>query len=112
MNQAALALALELLVPPLSLLLLLWGGTSIVAIAVSFLLGLAWMPAAILGLAGIFIFLAIALAWRKFARQIIPLRSLLTIPFYLAWKIPLYCKFLIKPQSRWLKTEREQTKVN
>jgi hypothetical protein len=29
------------------------------------------------------------------------------IPFYILGKIPIYLKFLVNPQSRWLKTERD-----
>ena len=103
----ALGLALELVVPPLSLLILLWGGINSLAIAVTYFLQLSWIPTGILGFAGLFIVVAIAIAWSNFAKELIPLKTLLTIPFYLLWKIPLYLNFFIKPQSRWLKTERD-----
>ena len=103
----AIGLALELIVPPLSLLILLWGGTTSLAIAATYFLQLTWIPISLLGLAGFFILIAITTSWIKFAREIIPLKTLLTIPIYLLWKIPLYFNFLIKPQSRWLKTERD-----
>ena len=51
--------------------------------------------------------MAILLAWVKFGRKIIPLRSLVSIPFYILSKIPIYLRFLIKPEQRWIRTERD-----
>ncbi len=97
---------LDLCVPPLSLLAVIWS----VLMAVSFLfavLGASWIPAAIVATAGFCFLIAIFTAWSKFARQEIPLLQLLTIPFYVFWKIPLYFKFLVKPQNVWVRTERD-----
>ncbi|MBW4569872.1 MAG: hypothetical protein KME31_18165 [Tolypothrix carrinoi HA7290-LM1] len=52
--------------------------------------------------------MAILIAWAKFARQDLPLHELLTIPFYVFWKIPVYLQFLVKPQSVWVRTERDK----
>lgn len=101
------ALGLEVAVPPLSLLLLLWGTAAGVAAAAAGWLRLSWMPSMLLGLAGCLIFTAMLLAWGKFARQTIPAKALFAVPFYLFWKLPLYVIFLVKPHSRWLKTERD-----
>jgi cellulose synthase/poly-beta-1,6-N-acetylglucosamine synthase-like glycosyltransferase len=101
-----LSLGLEVAVPPLSLVILLWGTAISGAIAAGWL-GISWMPLVLLGFAGFLIFIAILLAWGKFARQTIPASALIAIPCYLFWKLPLYAIFLIKPQSRWLKTERD-----
>ncbi len=103
-----LALALELSVPPLSLLVMLWIGTITITIAAAFL-GLSWLPTVILGVAGMCLMLAVVGGWAKFGRKEIPGFALLTIPFYLLWKIPLYFTFLIKPQSQWVRTERDST---
>ena len=101
-----LGLALELAVPPLSLLLMLWGVGMASAILGRWL-GLSWIPALIFLVGGLLILLAILMAWGKFGRPTIPGSALFGIPFYLLWKIPLYLAFLVNPQSRWLKTERD-----
>jgi cellulose synthase/poly-beta-1,6-N-acetylglucosamine synthase-like glycosyltransferase len=101
-----LALALELAVPPLSLLIFLWGLGMSTALLLG-ILGSFWMPALILAIAGGFIFTAILSAWAKFGCAYIPASALLAIPFYLLWKIPLYLAFLIQPQTRWIRTERD-----
>ncbi len=103
-----LALALELSIPPLSLLVMLWIGTITITIAAAFL-GLSWLPTVILGVAGMCLMLGVVGGWAKFGRKEIPGFALLTIPFYLLWKIPLYFTFLIKPQSQWVRTERDST---
>lgn len=101
-----LTLALELSVPPLSLLVMLWlAATSGALVATA--IGASWIPVLVLGVAGVLIFVAIMSAWAKFARRDIPGTTLLAMPFYLLWKIPLYFAFLIRPQTRWLRTERD-----
>ena len=99
-------LALELGVPPLSLLVILWV-VAMVAALLAGILGAAWIPALILAIAGLLIFISIVGAWAKFGRANIPVAVLLTIPFYLFWKIPLYFAFLVRPQTKWIKTQRD-----
>ena len=102
------AIALDLCVPPLSLLVMLW--VAIMAGSLfAVVLGASWMPAAFLAMEGLLIFTAIVGAWAKFGRLDIPLLTLLAVPFYILWKIPLYLAFLIKPQSKWVRTERDIT---
>lgn len=100
-----LAMALELCVPPLSLLVMMWvaalGGA---LLGVS--LGSALMPAIILAAEGLLILVGIFGAWAKFGRANLPLLTLLAVPFYVLWKIPMYLAFLIRPQTQWIRTER------
>lgn len=104
-----LALALDLAIPPLTLLVMLWvlslGMTGITGIV-----GLGWLPTIITAVSGSLLVGAIAMAWGRFARQDIPLSSLVGLAGYLLWKIPLYFKFLVKPQSDWVRTERSKAK--
>ncbi len=101
-----LAIALDLSIPPLSLLVMLW-------VAFTALIGLAglltgfWLPTGILLLAGLMIFTAVLAAWLKFGRTNLPASTLLAAPFYILWKIPLYFAYLIKPQTRWVRTSRD-----
>ncbi|MBW4593977.1 MAG: glycosyltransferase family 2 protein [Brasilonema angustatum HA4187-MV1] len=97
---------LDLCVPPLSLLVVIW--LVLMALSLVFgVLGTSFMPAVIVATAGLCFLVAILTAWTKFARQDLPLRELLTVPFYILWKIPVYFKFLVKPQSVWVRTERD-----
>jgi cellulose synthase/poly-beta-1,6-N-acetylglucosamine synthase-like glycosyltransferase len=102
-----LSLALELSVPPLTVLvLLLLASLGLSALAWS--LGLAtWWPFALLAVAGVILLVTVLGAWYQFCRALIPAQFLLGIPLYIVWKLPLYFKFLIKPQTQWIRTERD-----
>ncbi|PSB19335.1 glycosyl transferase [Phormidesmis priestleyi ULC007] len=102
-----LALALDLCVPPLSLLVVLWIGFSLSAL-VATCFGASWIPTGLLAITGLVLISAIFAAWAKFGRADLPLRELLAIPFYILWKVPLYFNFLIRPQKTWVRTERDQ----
>lgn len=97
--------ALDLCVPPLSLLVILWS----VLMVLSFLaatLG-SWTPLTIASAAGCLLIIAILSVWNKFGRNELPLLELLAIPVYILLKLPLYLKFLVQPQNSWVKTERD-----
>lgn len=101
-----LSLALDLCVPPLSLLVMLW----VAVMGVSLLLGwvgAGWQPALWLAIEGVLLLAAIFGSWFGFGRNIIPLRTLLSVPLYILWKIPVYLGFLIRPQQQWVRTERD-----
>ncbi|MEO0349327.1 MAG: glycosyltransferase family 2 protein [Cyanobacteria bacterium P01_A01_bin.15] len=102
-----IALALDLCVPPLSLLVMLWLAGATALTAATLLLGTPWLAAIVVYGAGLGLFIAIGLAWAGFARQDIPIGKLLSIPLYILWKIPLYFKFLSGPEAKWIRTERD-----
>ncbi|NJM70249.1 MAG: glycosyltransferase [Scytonema sp. RU_4_4] len=97
---------LDLCIPPLSLLVVVWLVLMTVSLVFG-ILGTSLMPAVVVTTAGLCFLIAILTAWAKFARKDLPLRELLTVPVYILWKIPVYLKFLVKPQSVWLRTERD-----
>jgi len=101
------AIALDLSIPPLALLVMLWLITAIAALIFSLIGG--WqLPFLLLGLQGCLIFAAVLMSWAKFARKALPIGVLLAVPLYIFWKIPLYLRFLIKPQTKWIRTERDR----
>ncbi|MEZ0267143.1 MAG: WecB/TagA/CpsF family glycosyltransferase [Phycisphaerae bacterium] len=102
---AALALAFELCVPPLSLLIMMvLAAAGAATLAAKF--GASWVSANLLlgGLAASAF--CVFATWAKFGRHQLPLTSLLAAPFYVAWKIPLYFAFIVKPQKEWVRTDR------
>ena len=101
-----LAISLDLCVPPLSLLVAIWLGMMSIALILGGL-GVGWIPASILGAGGILLLLSIVLAWVKFGSSELPILTLLTVPFYVLWKIPIYLAFLIRPQIDWIRTKRD-----
>ncbi|WGV27799.1 glycosyltransferase family 2 protein [Halotia branconii] len=103
--------ALDMCVPPLSLLVFLW----LLLTAVSWVFGVftaLWIPVTFLATAGLFLLIAILGAWVKFGRTDLPLQELLTVPFYVIWKIPIYLKFLVQPQNKWIRTERDSVNIS
>jgi hypothetical protein len=101
-----LAIALDLSVPPLSLLVAIW----LAAFAASILatiIGASPIPAILLAVQGLLILVSIVSAWAKFGRADISGSTLLSVPFYILWKIPLYLGFLLKLQTKWVRTERD-----
>ncbi|WP_293336771.1 glycosyltransferase family 2 protein [Microcoleus sp. CAWBG58] len=101
-----MAIALDLAVPPLSLLVAIW----LAAFAASILaaaIGASTIPAILLGVQGLLILVSIVSAWAKFGRADISGATLLSVPFYILWKIPLYLGFILKRQTKWVRTERD-----
>jgi cellulose synthase/poly-beta-1,6-N-acetylglucosamine synthase-like glycosyltransferase len=101
-----LGLALELSVPPLSLLVL--GLIGLIGLS-----GLSWWlleGSAIPLFAGVIaltsLILTIFLAWCKYGRGIVPIGSLLLIPVYLLWKVPIYLRLVGRRERNWVRTDR------
>lgn len=101
-----IALALELSILPLSLLVMVWAGTTVILALASLVTG-SWLPTGIALGAGVALFIAVFCAWARFGRSEISLRQLVMIPLYILWKIPLYVAYLIRPEKRWIRTQRD-----
>jgi hypothetical protein len=98
---------LDLMVPPLALLVLLDGAALVAASILAFLLGEGWWPVAVqlllLAAAG----LAVFAAWSREGRDFISLGVLLRLPLYILWKLPLYLRLVRRgAPSDWLRTGR------
>jgi cellulose synthase/poly-beta-1,6-N-acetylglucosamine synthase-like glycosyltransferase len=106
LNFHALALALDLAVPPLSLLTLLviadW-----FAAALFFILEKSHFPLTAASTTAALLVLAILLSWRAYGRHVISLISLAFGMLHAFLKIPLYLKFLIARQVKWIRSKRE-----
>jgi cellulose synthase/poly-beta-1,6-N-acetylglucosamine synthase-like glycosyltransferase len=105
-NWPLLAMALDLLVPPLALLALALMVNFVVAWLAYLLLGIllpAWVATAALAM----LCTAVLLAWGQFSREVIPFPVLIYASLYAAKKIPLYLRFLIKRQVEWVRSKRD-----
>jgi len=106
LNTQALALALDLAIPPLSLLTLLVIAAWFAA-ALFFILERAYFPLAAASAAAALLVLAILLSWRTYARHIISLGCLALATLHAFVKIPLYLRFLVARQVKWVRSKRE-----
>jgi cellulose synthase/poly-beta-1,6-N-acetylglucosamine synthase-like glycosyltransferase len=100
-----LGLALELSVPPLSMLFLLWAAAGAVCGLLGCFAG-AWLPALVLGCSGLAAMVSVFAGWCRFGRTHLPLTSLLAAPVYALWKVPIYAAFFLRPQRAWVRTAR------
>lgn len=99
-------LALDLLVPPLSLLALLIVGTTALTVSVA-LFGGPWLPSLIAAGNLVGFSSSILLAWSKFGRQVFPARELLSVGPFALRKIRLYRRMLTGgTASQWIRTDR------
>jgi cellulose synthase/poly-beta-1,6-N-acetylglucosamine synthase-like glycosyltransferase len=101
-----LALALELAVPPLSVLALTWVSALGFTIAGASL-GDPLLPAEAIFTAGSVFLLLLLVAWARFAGLRTTLRALVLAPAYVLWKVPLYIAWFRDREKSWRKTSRE-----
>jgi cellulose synthase/poly-beta-1,6-N-acetylglucosamine synthase-like glycosyltransferase len=102
----AVAVALDVMIPPLSLLLIVMMAALFLAVGFG-LAGWGWAPAVILASGGLALSLCVAAAWLKFARGSVPLAALAAAPLYLLWKVPLYVTYFFRRQREWVRTQRD-----
>jgi cellulose synthase/poly-beta-1,6-N-acetylglucosamine synthase-like glycosyltransferase len=102
----ALAMAADLLVPPLSLLMVLLIVSTTAAALAALLTAVTWVPALVLCGATAAVVACVFLTWLKYGRSTLPPRSLAAAITYIAWKLPMYCMFLVRPEKRWVRTAR------
>ncbi|MBP0596914.1 glycosyltransferase [Herbaspirillum sp. LeCh32-8] len=105
-NGALAALALDLCVPPLALLVMLVVAGWCVALLGALLFAWSW-PLALASVLLLAIGASVMLAWSGFGRQVLSLGELLSAFGYVARKLPLYFKFLFNRQVEWVRSKRD-----
>jgi glycosyltransferase involved in cell wall biosynthesis len=105
-----LILAFDMSIPPLSLFILLWLGLVFLNLGALSLNLVHPISFGFSLLVGVPTLLGILIGWKRFGQSILPSQSWKEIPFYLLWKAPIYLKFMTRPQTRWVKTERDTAK--
>jgi hypothetical protein len=101
------AMALDLMVPPLTLLL----GLVLAAVAIGSALavGKSWAPLCIASAALILMLTAMARSWWLIGRDLISARDLLHVLFHAVCKLPIYLKFITHRQKEWVRTDRHDS---
>lgn len=105
-NLGLAALAIDVCVPPLALLVLL--ATAILSVsAVATLLTGALLPLAFTAAVYAGLVFAVAVAWTRYGRDVLPLSSAVRILPYLGGKLLLYLRLArTGPNVRWIRTDR------
>jgi len=105
-NLKLLALALDIAVPPLALLVLISLGAigfiSVLYLKTNVLLPL-WM---LLGSFVLFILTIIAAWWRE-GRALLSFADLCAVPVYIVSKLSVYFSFIVRRQKDWVRTGRD-----
>lgn len=106
-RPALAAMALDLCIPPLTILVLLLVLQSVLD-AIFFASGGAPAPLwlALVGLATVL--LATVIAWLRFGRRLLSIGELLGAPLYVLGKLPLYARFFRRGKRQWVRARRDQ----
>ena len=105
-RPALMAMALDLMVPPLAALVLLLGGLALADAAW-------WLgagdpaPFVVAFVAFLLVDAAVLVAWWREGRRLIGVRELFGLPLYIAAKLPVYLRLLGKRQVEWVRTKRD-----
>lgn len=105
-NKNLLAMALDLCVPPLALLVVLQSLFFMIGTLV-YVMGISYLPLLISLASTVILASSIWLAWLGWGRHTISLFTFLFIPFYAFSKIPCYLGFLFNRQKKWVRTDRQ-----
>jgi hypothetical protein len=106
-NFALAALAIDMAVPPLSLLVLVTALCAVLG-GVACVLGAPPAALAIPSLSVLLVALGTTLAWRAVGRDVLPLRELLRLPLHAIRKLGFYHGIASgKASSSWIRTDRK-----
>lgn len=105
-RPALVWLGLHLLTPPLALMLTM-DAAALAAGAALWLLGAAELPLLLLFVLVGTVCGAVLAAWWRHGRDQMGAATLLRLPGYLLWKLPIYLKLVRRAETRWVRTERD-----
>jgi cellulose synthase/poly-beta-1,6-N-acetylglucosamine synthase-like glycosyltransferase len=99
------AMVIDMCVPPLASLVMMLLATLLLSGALS-LAGHA-LALQIVAMASLALAAAVLLAWRRVGSGIVSLGDLLSVPIYVAAKVPLYIQAFTRRQVEWVRTKRD-----
>lgn len=106
LDKHRIALALEVSVPPLAFLGMIWAVAAGLSFALYAFHGDGGPLGFLTGTAATFAS-AVLLSWMRFAGVKPTLAALAAVPGYLMWKLPMYRDFFTRRETRWVKTARD-----
>lgn len=101
------AMCIDLLIPPLSLMAIILISWLVLGLTLT-LISISFASLLMKALAVFTIFaMAIILFWLVYGRKVISLGQLLSIPYYILLKLPIYVRFVFSRQSDWVRSKRD-----
>jgi cellulose synthase/poly-beta-1,6-N-acetylglucosamine synthase-like glycosyltransferase len=107
LNPGLAALALDLSVPPLALLVLLISVFWILS-AAFYLFSRAPFPLEVASAEVLIVAVTVLLSWARYGRGILSISDLALSLVYAVSKIPLYARFLVARQLAWVRSDRDR----
>ena len=105
-NLKLLALALDIAVPPLALLVLIsLGGIGLLSIF--YTMTNVMLPVGFLWVSFVSFVLTIFVVWWREARRMLSFGDLCAVPMYIFSKLSVYFSFIVRHQKDWVRTERD-----
>jgi cellulose synthase/poly-beta-1,6-N-acetylglucosamine synthase-like glycosyltransferase len=105
-----IGLGLDLMVPPLALLVILQTTMLLLALGSASANAISIIPVVLAAVGLLVVGAAVMISWVAFGRETLAFRHLMLVPFYLVWKVPLYVGLLLKgKQKSWERTARGTT---
>jgi cellulose synthase/poly-beta-1,6-N-acetylglucosamine synthase-like glycosyltransferase len=101
-NFQMLGMACDLLIPPLTMLVMLCLATFLVCVFLA-----TKMVFFLSGIMLVALLVAVLSAWIFFGQGVISFKELCYVPMYILAKIPLYIKFFINRQKEWIRSDRD-----
>ena len=96
---------LDFVVPPLTLLVMLWLAALAATLAAG-LLHFGWIPVIPAAAGGLLMALSLAGVIHRFEEKGIT-HSLWAVPSYIVSKLPIYAAFVLRREKNWVRTERD-----
>jgi len=106
LDRNRIGLGLEVAVPPLAFLGMMWAIAVGLSLALYVFYGHGGPFGFLAGTAAMFA-AAVLMSWMRFAGVKSTLAALASIPGYLMWKLPMYREFFTRRETRWMKTARD-----
>ncbi|UCH17129.1 MAG: glycosyltransferase family 2 protein [Burkholderiales bacterium] len=106
-NLGLIALAMDLMIPPLALYCVVLAAVLAGSLAGAWITPAMHAAAATAVLGALSFAVAVAIAWLRHGRQLLSARELLGLPLYVLWKLPVYAAYLIGARAAWVRTKRE-----
>lgn len=103
----ALCAGLDLLIPPLALVAMLNGAALLAALLLAAFGLTSWLPAFAIAIVGLLAGIVVLAAWWREGREFLSSASLLSLPLYALWKVPMYLKLVRSgAPKQWQRTDR------